>query len=430
MKKILIVDDQEDILEILEIYIEGSFEDVCVIKAFSGNEAIEVLDEESFDSIICDFRMPDGNGDVVFRYNQENDSIPFAWHSSTFDEDVKSGTELENVFVLSKPVEDRELEEALKAMMSLSEYSQKIYRRIKPEILKRSKFYNIPIFIHMNDDRYIQICFADDDNLKEVIEKYETKGLDYLYVKKRDLDQIYKLRNRELKEKIERIGSVEDIYFVTSEVIDEFYYELENRGVTKEQIEITNLCVEKCLREFNRDMQIKELMASLINDNNYVSSHSLMTVHIANLLLTSSKQDLKSLDIVAKAAILHDLKLPNMRLARVRDFSGQEYKKLSMAEKNLVMSHGIEISSLLNDKDLPKESLKIIQNHELFGNEIKRGVELSEIELFFHISHEVAHYICEVGFLETLKIFVKNEQKYIELVGMETYTTIVDFLNS
>lgn len=59
-RKILIVDDERDIVEILaEEFINCGHE---IDIAFSGNEAIEKLKLLSFDVIISDYRMPNGNG--------------------------------------------------------------------------------------------------------------------------------------------------------------------------------------------------------------------------------------------------------------------------------------------------------------------------------------------------------------------------------
>ncbi len=430
MKNVLIIDDQEDILEILEIYIEGSFENLIVHKAFNGREAVEILEEEDFDSIICDFRMPGGNGDIVFNYNLENSNIPFAWHSSTFREDVGSIDENNNVFSLTKPVDEDELTSVLKNMIELANYENKFYRRIKPEILKKANITFISVFHKMPDGKFIQISSAEDDNLVERVELYETKGLDYLYLKKNDLDKVFKRKYQELQKKIEQTGSVEDVYFVTSEVIDDFYNDLESRGISREQIELANRCIAKCLKEFNQDIKIRELLANLINETNYVSSHSLMTIHVANALLKGTGLQEDCLEVISQAAILHDLKLPNMRLARIRDFNSEDYKKLSLSEKKLVMSHGIELATHLHDKNISQEVIKLVQNHELFGNEIKRGVELSDLELFFHFSHEVAHYICEIGFDQTLATLLNNEPTYKALVGNELFKRVTQFLDN
>ncbi len=64
--KILIVDDERDILEILgeEFKYYGHEIEVAV----SGNEAIEKLKLSQFDVIVSDYRMPDGNGMTLLNF--------------------------------------------------------------------------------------------------------------------------------------------------------------------------------------------------------------------------------------------------------------------------------------------------------------------------------------------------------------------------
>lgn len=60
MPKILIVDDESNIIEILEIYLRDAGMDV--LKSTSGMEALEILREKEIDIVVSDIRMPDLSG--------------------------------------------------------------------------------------------------------------------------------------------------------------------------------------------------------------------------------------------------------------------------------------------------------------------------------------------------------------------------------
>lgn len=64
--KILIVDDEMDILELMaeEFQLKGHE----VTLAQSGNEAVSILKIKSFDVVVSDFKMPDGNGMTVLDF--------------------------------------------------------------------------------------------------------------------------------------------------------------------------------------------------------------------------------------------------------------------------------------------------------------------------------------------------------------------------
>ncbi|MCK5884836.1 MAG: response regulator [Bacteriovoracaceae bacterium] len=92
MAKILIVDDEQDIREILSMMIEGVSEGVCVhdiIYAESGNKAIAQLkSDKSISIVFCDYRMQDGNGgDVYTHIHNEGNKLPYIMISTDRPED-------------------------------------------------------------------------------------------------------------------------------------------------------------------------------------------------------------------------------------------------------------------------------------------------------------------------------------------------------
>ncbi len=64
--KILVVDDEPDILELLSEELE--YEGFATVCAGSGNDAVRVLENENFDLVISDYKMPNGNGKVVLDF--------------------------------------------------------------------------------------------------------------------------------------------------------------------------------------------------------------------------------------------------------------------------------------------------------------------------------------------------------------------------
>lgn len=66
-RKILIVDDERDIVEILAE--EFKYFGHEIDTAYSGNEAIEKLKLLSFDVIVSDYRMPNGNGMKLLNFS-------------------------------------------------------------------------------------------------------------------------------------------------------------------------------------------------------------------------------------------------------------------------------------------------------------------------------------------------------------------------
>ncbi|GAA0122378.1 response regulator transcription factor [Clostridium faecium] len=72
--KILIADDDEDILEILELYLEkDGFE---VVKAINGQKALEIIEKGKMDMAIIDVMMPIIDGFKLIKKIREEHNLP------------------------------------------------------------------------------------------------------------------------------------------------------------------------------------------------------------------------------------------------------------------------------------------------------------------------------------------------------------------
>ena len=73
MSRILLVDDDEDMLALTARWLEKAGYDV--LKAASGKEALDVLGRESADLVLLDYAMPDMNGPEVLRHIRESEAF-------------------------------------------------------------------------------------------------------------------------------------------------------------------------------------------------------------------------------------------------------------------------------------------------------------------------------------------------------------------
>ena len=84
VKKIMIVDDDADLINLLKTKLEKT-ERYKVVYTTEGAEAQKLAQRESPDLIICDIDMPDMDGGDVERALSENEqtrNIPVLFHSS------------------------------------------------------------------------------------------------------------------------------------------------------------------------------------------------------------------------------------------------------------------------------------------------------------------------------------------------------------
>ncbi len=130
VKKILVVDDNPDIVNMLKAYLSG--EGFQVVTASNGQKALHVARSEKPDCIVLDMMMPKMRGDEFIRvYSAESDTPILVLTAKVDETDKVLGLELGADDYVTKPFSPRELSARIKALIRRSVKSQaesEIYR--------------------------------------------------------------------------------------------------------------------------------------------------------------------------------------------------------------------------------------------------------------------------------------------------------------
>ena len=83
--KILLIDDEKEILDILKLFIKSRYPNE-ILEAQSGNEAIKIMEKEKDNIVLTlvDWRMKDGNGGVVYKWLKDK-GFPFPYIMASTD---------------------------------------------------------------------------------------------------------------------------------------------------------------------------------------------------------------------------------------------------------------------------------------------------------------------------------------------------------
>jgi len=123
MKRILTVDDEKHMLDLVEIYLRN--EGYSVEQASSGVDAIKLIKDQQFDAIILDVMMPDMDGWEVCTFIRKKDAytpILMLTAKSNVEFRVK-GLELGADDYLIKPFAPEELVARVKSLMRRKEHA-------------------------------------------------------------------------------------------------------------------------------------------------------------------------------------------------------------------------------------------------------------------------------------------------------------------
>ena len=169
MYKILVVDDEEKIREVIREY--ATFEGYEVVDAIDGMDAIKICKEQDFDIIVMDIMMPRLDGFSTIKEIRKTKNIPVIMLSARGEEyDKLFGFELGIDDYVVKPFSPKELMARINAVLSRTKTNDK------------TKKDNNYVYEDMQIDMLGRVVYIDNEKLELTPKEYEL--LVYLVVNK------------------------------------------------------------------------------------------------------------------------------------------------------------------------------------------------------------------------------------------------------
>lgn len=156
MQKILVCDDDKEIVDAIDIYLTG--EGFQVVKAYDGYEALELLENQTVDLIIMDVMMPGLDGIRTTLKIRETSSVPIIILSAkSEDTDKILGLNIGADDYLSKPFNPLELVARVKSQMRRYTQLGNMAQQVSDQIYKCGG-------LTINDDT--KEVWVDDEPIK------------------------------------------------------------------------------------------------------------------------------------------------------------------------------------------------------------------------------------------------------------------------
>ncbi|AUS97389.1 DNA-binding response regulator [Clostridium thermosuccinogenes] len=148
-QKILIVDDEMKIVEVVKSYLENS--GYSVYEAYNGKEALDKFEKENPALIILDLMLPDMNGEEICKALRKKSRVPIIMLTAKVEEeDVLKGLNIGADDYVTKPFSPRQLVARVEAVL----------RRVSDALIPLSSF------ITLNNDELVI------DTLKYEVKRY------------------------------------------------------------------------------------------------------------------------------------------------------------------------------------------------------------------------------------------------------------------
>jgi response regulator RpfG family c-di-GMP phosphodiesterase len=188
--KILIVDDEEDLTQVITSYLTTKKPDFLIFSAGNGQKGIAIVEENGpFDLIVSDLKMPEMNGltftkEVVTRWPGTSIILMSAFLNNVESlETLKLGVDK----VIEKPVRLQQLVAAIEEVLAERENKEVIsFIPVRTEQILEGDKYIFDIYIRLRKKKFIKIFNKSDITQPERLEKYSAKGCDTLYIEKKD----------------------------------------------------------------------------------------------------------------------------------------------------------------------------------------------------------------------------------------------------
>ena len=177
MKKVIIVDDEQDARELLKEYISNHNELSIIGEATNGIEAVELINRLKPDTLFLDIQMPGLNGFEVLSRLEE---IPEIIFSTAYDQYAIKAFEVHAVDYLLKPYGRKRFDDSLLRILK----NQKSLNNLTEEILNKESTFPSKIILHKGNRKILVI--VEDIYFAEAFGDYTkvfTKNDSFLSVK-------------------------------------------------------------------------------------------------------------------------------------------------------------------------------------------------------------------------------------------------------
>ena len=181
MYKILVVDDEEKIREVIKEY--GEFEGYSVAQASDGMEAVNICRNEEFDIIVMDIMMPKLDGYSAVKEIKKYKDIPVLMLSARGDEyDKLFGFEIGIDDYVVKPFSPREVMARIKAILYRNQKTNNSKKKVRFEGLEID-FEGRSVYV---DDKKVELTPKEYDLLF-----YMVRNKNIALTRERLLDEVW-----------------------------------------------------------------------------------------------------------------------------------------------------------------------------------------------------------------------------------------------
>ncbi len=410
--KILIVEDEKTFREVLREFLSETYD---VVTAEDGKMAKAILSIQSFDLVISDIQMPHFSGVDLLEWIKQNKPCPvilMTGFSHVLEMQKAHALGVEDF--IAKPFTDIEIKEKIERIIVPKKVDSLVVKKeqieffpIPIEDFVSQKEASCPVYIKLNEEKYIKILHKGGKVSENKIALFKEKGIKFLHVSKDDFPSLVGFS-------VQLAKAIAESDSINTEKKNRFFKytgELLSQQIFSNELDQTacnyaKQFVQSSIEIVGRDNEAVGLLMGLNEHTDYLYAHSLGVSAISVLIAKKIGWESSSLLFkLAFSGLFHDIgkkEIPKELLTKPRfKFTSEEVRHYE--------SHTVRGKEILDSlKNAPREAAFVAYEHHenCLGNGYPRGIDQSEIHPFTKIVN-VADIFCNYAmknFRET-KVF-------------------------
>lgn len=329
-KKILLVDDEEDIRAVVRLTIESQFSFSCE-EAEGGYDAYAAIkaNPEDYALIVCDYSMPNGTGGELFeKLRADSIKIPFILCSAYSAGDLPEFANVEQSDVWSGPMFTairkpmvfdplcKIMEEAPSGEVRQEEFS---YFGVPMSVLLRIKTMPCDVQLRLSDDKYVRVFKQGDSFTSVEYAKYRAKGVDRLFLEQDAVEGILKDFENKLSAILDSDADSEDSIDV-SKSTSELVYNIINVFGWKPELEnVVTKNVNVAIKSLSKVPGLNDYLKRIdLEEDNFFAAHA----HIVGLIAMGIAAELDvnqktAAEKLMTSALMHDICIPDAYVGKI-----------------------------------------------------------------------------------------------------------------
>jgi response regulator RpfG family c-di-GMP phosphodiesterase len=375
--KVLVVDDEVDLVDIIQLGIEMEF-DAQVLTAHSGRAATEVMKAHpDIVAIISDVNMPDGDGLHV--YNEAKQLLPsakffFCSGNPPATIEARLGADAASVKIFSKPEFMSPIRDSLAEILSGDKKPESsVFCPVSLNLLLKIGLVPYDLFLRLGEQKYVKVSLSGEQFTQEDASPYIAKKVSHLYLPKQHAGMLASDLVRMLSILAEKPASVEQTVAMQTDAVEAIHDMVETFGLTPETSEMIAASVQ-CTQKFLQKHAdaFPALLALQQAAGGYFAKRSVMLSYLAGAIAKMMKwdSDLTYLKL-SYAAALCDISLSTEEVGRLKQFEAMalavNFAEVMDSDLKKFMEHPRRSADILAKmKDIPIETdVLVLQHHEL-----------------------------------------------------------------